>query len=323
MLNTIPLKKQDNISEFEKSNLLQQNHNKDEEMVKLIHTNFNKNIVGNHNTIPIDNHNTIPIDNTINPIINTNNKTMISFSESLKKFVIYNENKNPIGFFTLEHIVKYLGNIYDTERQFMTDIDMETFKKSKQLIKLFLFKIDYCKKNKKSDIIIHDYTTSGLMGDVSLLIKLNNLLYLYQEHNLSNDLAHVDDNNKIKIEQNIKKFMYLLLIYTLKLCVIITEKIKDKDEKLKSAIISYAITCSNRINLFVQEQLGVIYILDRELKKAYNTNMDIKIMLKKQLETITKEIVESCKSGNGILKSDKGILKNDKEIVNGHDAFKL
>lgn len=309
-------------SQSDRSNLLQKKlkQNKEDDIIKTFHNQFN-NIGLNkiptqfNNEIKEENEIAKPLENnTLQPQnINTNNenKTMISFSKKLKKFTIYDENKNNIGYFTMEHIVKYLANIYDSDRQFMTDIDLPTFKKAKDLIKIHIFKIDYCKKNKKSDIIIHDYVSSGLMGDIGLLIELNNLLYAYQEHDLQNDLAHVNDNNKIKIEQNIKKFIYLLLVYTLKLCVIITEKIKDMpDQKeLKSAILSYAILCSNRINLFVQEQLSVIYVLDKEIKKAYATNMDIKNILKKKLETITKEIVEEHKSEN--------------IIVNGRDALAL
>ncbi len=348
MLNTIPLKSPEqklkyvdpnnieniiepnpvnNWSQSERSNLLQKNHEKNNDnIIKSFHGQFNN--IG-QNKIPVQfnessnksNEHNLKNDDLIKPKeflkkeipqnINNENKTMISFSKKLKKITIYDENNNIVGYFTIWHIIKYLANIYDSDRQFMTNIDLSVYKKAKELIKTFIFKIDYCKKNKRSDIIIHDYINSGIMGDIGLLIELNDLLYEYQENELYNDLSHVSDNNKIKIEQNIKKFIYLLLVYTLKLCVIISDKIKNTPDynEMKSIISTYAIICSNRINLFVQEQLSVIYVLDKEIKKAYDTNMDIKNILKKKLESITKEIVEEHKS--------------EKVIVNGSDALAL
>jgi hypothetical protein len=289
-----------NWSQEERSNLLQKNDN--------ILNNTNNNILqGLHNTIK---HNNTPIITQNNTMINQN-RTMISFSKKSQKISIYDENKNIVGFFTLAHIIKYLGNIYDTERQFMTDINLDNFKSSKDLIKTFLFKIDYNKNTKKSDIILRDYTESGLMGDVSLLCQLNNLLYEYQEKQLYNDLAHVVDHNKIKIEQNIKRFIYLLLNYTIRLIFIISEKIKGKKDMdhIKNILLKCAIICSHRINTFVQEQLSVIYICDKEIKKAYVTNIDIKNVLKKRLEELTKEVVNEYRS--------------ERVVFNESDAFKI
>ena len=339
MLNTIPLKKpeinlkppshlenieniinvnHDNWSHEERSNLLIgkdiikhdiQNNN----IIKPFHEQFNNigNNIGNKHELfnknIIHDKPNVSHDKTNVP----HDKIMISFSKKLKKFTIYDDNKNIVGYFTVSHIIKYLANVYDSDRQFMTDINLETFKTAKQLIKSFVFKIDYNKKNKKSDIIIHDYTESGLMGDISLLIELNNLLYEYQEKDLYNDLANLNEHNKIKIEQNIKKFIYLLLNYTIKLIFIISEKIKhlEKMDDLKNVLLKYAITCSHRINLFVQEQLSVIYICDKEIKKAYVTNMEIKNIIKKKLEDVTKEVVNECKS--------------ERIVYNEGDALKL
>lgn len=331
MLNTIPLKKPEinlkppthlenieniinvhpdnNWSHEERSNLLIGKDNKNGNIIKPFHEQFNN--IGNKPEIKKLISSNVNDNNLNNNLDNNHDKIMISFSKKLKKFTIYDNNKNVIGYFTTSHIIKYLGKVYDTDRQFMNDINLETFKKAKELIKLYVFKIDYNKKNKKSDIIIHDYTESGLMGDISLLIELNNLLIEYQEKELYRDLANVNEHNKVKIEQNIKKFIYLLLNYTIKLIFIISEKIKDspKMTDLKNVLLKYAITCSHRINLFVQEQLSVIYVCDKEIKKAYVTNMEIKNIIKNKLEDITKNVVNEYKS--------------DRIVYNGGDALKL
>ena len=316
MLNTLPLKKETNFvkqqniinnnllnswSHDERSNLIQKKGN--DNIIMAFHNKVNNNGLIHDAVRPL-------VPKVVGTVINDNNY-MISYSKKLKKFTIYDNNKKEMGYFTVEHIIKYLANIYDDERQFMTDINLQTFANAKELIKIFVFKIDYNKKNKKCDVLIHDYSQSGFMGDVSLLFELNNLLFLYQEHNMYNDLASVNDSSKIKIEQNIKKCIYLLLNYTIKLIFIISEKIKySKDcDELKNILLKYAIACSHRINLFVQEQLSVLYVCDKEIKKAYLVNMEIKNVIKKKLEVLTKEIIEDVKS--------------DRVVYNGGDALAL
>jgi hypothetical protein len=48
----------------------------------------------------------------------------------------------------------------------------------------------------------------------------------------------------------------------------------------------------------------VIYICDKEIKKAYVTNMDIKNVIKKRLEDLTKEVVNDYKSDRIVFGAD-------------------
>lgn len=305
MLNTVPLKKPEirveKPTHIEKVENIINNDWSQEERSHLLQKRNDTNIMQSlHN----------PINNINKPFTTEpmpSDKIMIGFSKSSPKITIYDENKNVRGAITLSFIVKYLANVYDVDRQFMQDIDIEVYRASKCMIKAFIFKIDYNKKSKKSDIIILDYTQSGLMGDIKLLCHLNDLLCEYQDKQMQNDLSNITNNhNKIKIEQNIKKFIYLLLNYTIKLIFVISEKIKDKKDmcEVKNALLKYAIKCSHRINLFVQEQLSVIYICDKEIKKAYVTNMDIKNVIKKRLEDLTKEVVNDYKSDRIVFGAD-------------------
>lgn len=228
----------------------------------------------------------------IRSVFNNEKKLLVSVNEKLNKFSIFNENNNLIGYFTVHHIIKYLGDIYDTKQQFLKEIDIVIFQKSKELIKALVFKLKYNKKNKYSDIIISDYTKSGFMSDIELLIKLNNQLHKYQLGEMQNDLSKVDINDRIKIEQNIKKFIFILLNYTLKLISIVSEQLKDDDDKkeLRENLINYSIGIVYRINLFVQEQLKVINNQHKTIKESLEINIQIKNVLKEKLDVLIKTL---------------------------------
>jgi len=226
----------------------------------------------------------------IRSVFDNEKKLLVSVNEKLNKFSIFNENNNLIGYFTIHHIIKYLGDIYDTKQQFLKEIDVVVYQKSKELIKALVFKLKYNKKNKYSDIIISDYTRSGFMSDIELLIKLNNQLHKYQLEELQNDLSKVDINNRIKMEQNIKKFIFILLNYTLKLISIVSEQLKDDDDRkeLRNNLINYSIGIVYRINLFVQDQLKVINNQQKTIRESLETNIQIKNVIKEKLDVLIK-----------------------------------
>ena len=225
-------------------------------------------------------------------IIDENKKLMITVNEKLGKISVYDDNNNLIGYFTIDHIIKYLGDIYDTKQQFLKDINQDVFKKAKDLIKKLIFKLNYNKKDKYADIILYDYTKSGFMGDVEILVRLNNLLHKYQVENMQNDLSKLDTHNRVKIEQNIRKFIFIMLNYTLKLISIIGDKIKDNAEKteLKEKLLNYSINTNYKINLFVQEQLKIINKQNKVIKDTLDMNLNIKKEIKVNLDKLIKSI---------------------------------
>lgn len=223
-------------------------------------------------------------------IMNEDKKLMITVNEKLGKISIYDDKNNLLGYFTIDHIIKYLGDIYDTKQQFLKDINPDVYKKAKDLIKKLIFKLNYNKKDKYADIVLHDYTKSGFMGDVEILVRLNNLLCKYQNENMQNDLSKVDPHNKVKIEQNIRKFIFILLNYTLKLISVISDKIKDNKDKqeLKEKLLNYSISTNYKINLFVQEQLKIIHNQNKVIKDALDANLTIKKEIKDNLDQLIK-----------------------------------
>lgn len=211
-------------------------------------------------------------------------KLMITFNHNRTSF--YDPNGAFLGSFTIPHIIKYLGNIYDSKKQFLKDI--EDYTQGKVCIKKFMFKLKYNKIDGYTDIIIYDYTKSGFMGDIEVLINISQLLLKYLKYNLLNDLNHVDHKNKIKIEQNIKKFVFLFLNYILKLLSLCCDKIKDHNDKLKEKIIMFSVEIVSQINLFVYGELKMIDQKNAHLKKCLEINTKIKKVLNKKIEQLKK-----------------------------------
>jgi hypothetical protein len=214
----------------------------------------------------------------------TDRKLMVTFN--LHRTSFYDQNGSFLGSFTVSHIIKYLGNIYDSKKQFLKDI--EDYTQGKICIKKFMFKLKYNKVDGYTDILIYDYTKSGFMGDIEVLINISQLLLKYLKYNLSNDLSHVDHKNRVKIEQNIKKFVFLFLNYILKLLSLCSDKIKDRNNELKEKIIMFSVEIVSQINLFVFGELKIMDQKNSHLKKCLEINTKIKKILNKKIDQLKK-----------------------------------
>jgi len=233
-------------------------------------------------------------------LFDDNKQLMVTINEKLYKLSVYEKSGNLIGYFTLEHMIKYLGDVYDTKKQFMKDINEDIFNKAKELIKLLIFKLKYNKVTNYADILLFDYTQSGFMGDIELLIKLNNMLYKYQQDMMQNDLSKVDLHNREKIELIIKKFIIMLLNYTLKLISYVSHKLKNNEnmEQIKKYLFEYSVDIVYKINLFIQEQLKIINNQNKSIKNALDINIEIKNQIKHKLDKLVDNLepIEKKKS---------------------------
>lgn len=327
MLNTIPLKKNNDIIQHiteesildegirrigEKTNnifdehivshhvhnggnifsLPEKNISADDKIVQEKLQQFKLNVVSNDKTL----------------LVNEDKKIMVSINELSSKISVVDENNKPIGYFTVSHIVKYLGNVYDTKQQFLPELNNEVYKQGKTIIKKLIFKLNYNKKNKYADIVLLDHKQSGFMCDTELLVKLNSLLDNYHKTQLQNDIASVYPHNKVKIEQNINKFIFLLINYTLSTISLISEQIKDDNTKteLKQRLLKYSIGLNYKLNMFVQQQLQFIHNQNNKIKEALDENLTIKNIIMEKLEGNIKNIKESKQINN---KSEISLLK--------------
>ena len=338
MLNTSSLKRNENNTNFNNmstTSIINNGINKIEEktggntielynndIIKSFHSIENKifsnvenkleNKLENDNTIKIENFNLSEITKKYSNsefsknIFNNNKQMLISVSKKTNQFSIFDENNKPIGHFTIFHLVKYLGDVYDVKQQFLKEIDSFQLQKAKELIKILIFKLKYNKKNKYTDIVLLNYSESGFMGDIELLIKLNNQLHKYQTKRLYTDLSNVDIENKIKIEQNIKKFIFMLLNYTLQLISKKSDELinKDTNKELKEKLVNYSIGIVYRINIFVQEQLKIINNQNKNIKESIELNIELKKDLSDKLDVLIESSQKRNTKRQHIIKYD-------------------
>lgn len=216
----------------------------------------------------------------------TSRKISVSYNESQDKFTFYGVNNTILGYFTTEQLVKYLGNVYDTKNQFLNYLEEKSMKDAKEIIKTFIFKIKYNKDDKICSFDFHDSASSGFMGDIELLIKLNNSLHRFQMGKMRQELSSVEKPASQNIERNIFSFIFLLLNYTLQLIGIITEMIKNDPSKnvLRESMLKYAIGITHRISMFVQGQLKIVAEDSRKIEELIKksgemkTDMTLKIL---------------------------------------------
>ncbi len=274
---------------------------------------FENKFENDNNTIKIDNFNFDEITKKYSDsefsknILNNDNEISISVNKKSNQFSVFDKNNKPIGHFTLFNLVKYLADVYDTKQQFLREIDSFQQQKAKELIKKFIFKLKYNKKNKYTDIVLINYHQSGFMGDMDLIIQLNNQLHNYQTKRLHADLSNVDIENKVKIEQNIKKFIFVLLNYTLQLISMKSKQLSNEDnnKELKEKLINYSIGSVYRINIFVQDQLKIINNQNKNIKESIEMNIELKKDLSDKLDVlIEKSQKRNNKNKQYTIKSD-------------------
>ena len=244
-------------------------------------------------------------------IMNNSKPFKIVVDEEQKRFTMYEDNNNKKGTFTIEDIIKYLGGAYDNKRKFLNKIKEDSYKESKNIIKNIIFKLNYNKKDGYSDIILIESDKSGFMDDIDSLIKLNNMLEEYIKNHLFKELSLMDNNSdRSKIEQNVKKFFFIMLNYSLK--QISNKMTKTNEEKFGK----YSNETIQKINLFVQDQIKIVYDQNKKLMEMLEDNKNAKCMLRDKLDKLIDKVQEQ----NNIINSNNNLNNtiniNPKDLIN-------
>lgn len=222
--------------------------------------------------------------NTAKDIINQNQKMLIKHNGANSSFDVHSQDGSRLGSFSVYHIAKYLSEGYDTKKQFLRQINADEYAKGKELIKSLIFTLRYNKKTNYCDILLNNYTKSGFMGDLDLLVLLNNDLDKYCSDGLGKDLLDVDIDNRGKIEQNIRTFIFMMLSYTLQIISQASGTVTD--EVLKKKMLEYSISLIYKLDIFVQCQLKIINAQNNVIKDTMATNMEMRRTMDAKLEML-------------------------------------
>ncbi len=210
------------------------------------------------------------------------------------KFTFHDHEKDTyIGSFTIDHMIKYFGSIYDKSNKFMSHVVPIDFNNAKVLIEKFIGKIQYSPHTKSANIIIFNETESPFMGNIERLIHIIKSLYVFEDNRLSHELAHVDDKVRHKIEQSVKQFIYIMSNYILRSISLKSNSIKSSSKK--KAVVGCSMTIIRRIIEFIQSQMINVMKKNKDIEKLRQLSIKLQDNLVKKHDTLISLIKEQNK----------------------------
>lgn len=197
---------------------------------------------------------------------NIQNKSniLIGYNKQNKKFIFKNDLNKYLGSFTIMDIINYIASTYDK------NINNE----SKYIIETFIGLIDL--NDNYANINLLNYTKSPFMGDLEMIIILNNNLAYYIKNELLNNLENFNEKYKDKIKDLIKIFIYKLLNYTLSLINLISYNLNDNQNEIKIQLLKYSNIIIQFINEYIYAELNNLISQNKYYHELLTNNLKIK-----------------------------------------------
>jgi hypothetical protein len=219
------------------------------------------------------------------------------YDDAENRFTFYNSNKSILGSFNFRQIIKYIGK--QIEPTFYNFVESGY---SEELIKSMIGEVLIDPITGKINIILKSHLESPFMGNLDLLIKLNNSFFKYETSELMNDIAIVN-NEKIQynLKISIKQFIYLLINHTLKIVSIASEDIKNDpaQTEMKNKLLKYSVALTYRISNFMKEHIDNYNV---QYKKLYG-NLEKLINMKKVINNKVNNLEEKITKQNNLIYS--------------------
>ncbi len=209
---------------------------------------------------------------------------LVKYDVMLNKFTFYDRRNYMIGSFTINQLMKYIGNKLD--HRFMESISSEL---SEEIITRMVLKVTYDHELNDMTLILMNYMTSPFMGSIDTLIKLNNGISEYEKCYLENELMHIiDENKRKKIRKLIKRFIYQLITYTLNIISTMTREMKhmNTNEALKQDLLKYSVGLSIRLSKSVKNEIEDRMKGFNDLENSMRKLVDIKNTLEQKIDKL-------------------------------------
>ncbi len=241
----------------------------------------------------------IKISDIFDPIINVNNNNInidkirsndmyVGFNKN--KFIFKSEHDKYIGSFNVDHLIKYFGSVYDSNNQFMTNVNNIDYQNGMHIIEKFIGKVNYNKQLQIADILIFSPTESPFMGNIKMLIIITDLLYEFEQNKLQNELLNVNTKIKSKIERIVKQFIYTLHNYTVKIISVASNYIKDSNITIKLNLINCSTKLMHRITNFVQDQIKIVMNKNKDIEEMQMISLKLNKVVISKYDNILNEI---------------------------------
>lgn len=243
---------------------------------------------------------------------------MVYHDKKNKKFTFFDQSNSPIGYFTIDQLIKYIGKLQYPD--FMSGVDINV---SADIIETFIVKgatDDY-----GYDIQLVSHMSSPFMGNIEMLMKLNNDIKDFENNDMGLYLEKVGDKKiERKVNQCIKEFIYILLGHILKIISTVSEHIKSDGSRqnIKESLLRYSCGITYRITNYVLDQLDI----QNEYINGLQGNLHNMVIIKKALNEKINHLSDSVESQNRRVSSlsDKldTILLNNTGIISRELANK-
>jgi hypothetical protein len=102
---------------------------------------------------------------------------------------------------------------------------MPNEKPNKSLIEMFICIVENINNN--LSINIHDHNKSAVMGDIEIVLQINNSIHNFIQNNLSKEVNKVDNLYKSKIINVITELEHCLIRHTLYILSLISDKVQN------------------------------------------------------------------------------------------------
>jgi hypothetical protein len=184
-------------------------------------------------------------------VINPDDPSTIMVTFNQDTFSFYNNKKSHLGFFTIKQLIKYIVN----DSSYLSEIATGT---SNVVIETFV-----C-SHQDNKIKLYDHIASIFMGNLEMLIKLNNSLYQFEKEE---EQKNVDK----KILLKIKAFIFTLLNHTLKIISTISSENKaNNNTEIKYKLMKYSVNIIYRMISYIRER----FIYNIENTMLINSNIE-------------------------------------------------
>lgn len=173
---------------------------------------------------------------------------IVETSQSQKKFMFYDRNKNFMGGFSIYEFIKYITS--NASLVFLSGVDGDSVR---PVIEKYVCSI---KRNNSDNFSINmlSYMESPFMGNIETLIKFYTFIYEFEQDRLHTELAkleQIEANQTLNIFNNM---IYCLLNHILKIIAILTQKLEAN--QLKNTLLNYSVAIVYRLSKFVREEIN-------------------------------------------------------------------
>ena len=289
-LITSPVNKQNSMNKFVDSihsnsspiftNVFKDDHNKEH---KEINTLLNATIPSNNLKHLEQNIFNGTLNTNMNNNFENNSKIGVRCANSMYKFKDLTSNMS-IGIFHINHLIKYVISPYDKNNKFLPNLNATKYENAKEIIKKFVCKIKLDESHKTIDLELCDYIKSPFMGNIEMLISINNDLKNFESTELYDQLKHIDKHLKEYIEYTIRHLIYTFLNYTLKIISSVSPTVNNPE--LKNKLLNYTIWLVFRISQYAKLQINDVVAENKKIENMLQTSNKLKIILNKKLQKL-------------------------------------